>query len=386
MRKRILFICYGLGIGGIETCFVNLLNQLSVLEADIDVLLMNPIFDLKDRIVAENVHFIPQFDYVLNTTDVMPYIQKHGGIIRNFNIFFRYILFRLAVKFGFMNPWMLFKALSTDYDTAVVYAKSSYAPFYAIDKVNAKKKILWNHEGVYEFPKKKYKLDKEYFPRFDKIVSVSTDSRNNLCEYFPVREKSVVIKNVVDVRYIRSKATEFVPLSYSSDYVNIVTVGRLVEQKKPDWAIAVCANLVKMGYKIKWHWVGNGNLEKDVRESIDENNLADSFILEGDQINPYPFINYADIYVQSSRHEAYCTTITEAKVLYKPIITTDVGGMRDQIEDGATGVITEVSVDALTKAVASMIDNKEERHRISSKLKEEDYENSIDPYIHILFD
>lgn len=386
MRKRMLFICHGLGIGGIETCLVNLLNRLSDFEADVDVLLMNPIYDLKDRVVAENVHFIPEFDYVLNTTDVIPYIQNHGGIVHNMSLFFRYVIYRLVVKFRFTKPWMLFKALPTNYDVAVVYSKNGKNPFYAIDKVKAKKKILWNHEGLYEQSKKRYQLDKEYYPCFDKIVSVSTDAMNNICEYFPIREKSVVIKNIVDVRSIRSKATEFVPVSYLNDFINIVTVGRLVEEKRPDWAIGVCANLIKMGYKVKWHWVGDGNLKREVRGSILENDLIDNFILEGNQGNPYPFINYADIYVQSSRYEAYCTTITEAKVLYKPIITTDVGGMRDQIKDGITGIITEASVDSLTEALASMIDSKEERNRIISRLKEENYENSMKPYIDILFD
>ena len=45
--KKILFVCYGLGIGGIEKCMVNLINVLPEDKFDIDILLMNPEYDLE---------------------------------------------------------------------------------------------------------------------------------------------------------------------------------------------------------------------------------------------------------------------------------------------------------------------------------------------------
>ena len=42
MKKSLLFVCYGLGIGGIEKCLVNLINALPEACYDVDLLVMNP--------------------------------------------------------------------------------------------------------------------------------------------------------------------------------------------------------------------------------------------------------------------------------------------------------------------------------------------------------
>ena len=90
--KKVLFVCYGLGIGGIEKCLVNLINVLPEEKFDIDILLMNPEFDLKDQIVRK-VNFVDRYRYVMNTTDTMSEIRKHVGIIRKLGKFFRYFCF-----------------------------------------------------------------------------------------------------------------------------------------------------------------------------------------------------------------------------------------------------------------------------------------------------
>ena len=386
MGKKVLFACYGLGIGGIETCLVNLLNKLSDEDMDIDLLLMNPIYDLQDRIKAKNVRILPVFDYVLNTTDVMSYIGQNGGIAKNITLFLRYVFYRVAVKLRLQKPWMIFKRLQKHYDVAIAYSANGSTLYYVMDKVDADKKILWNHNGVYEQSDKAYARDKQYIPKFDKIVSASTDAMKNLCRYFPIEEKSLALKNIVDVDLIRGKANEFYPKSYDDGFIHIVTVGRLVEVKQPCWAIDICKRLTDNGCKVKWHWVGNGNLESEIRKIIVKKNLEDVFILEGDQLNPYPYISNADIYVQSSRYEAYSTTITEAKVLCKPIITTDVGGMRDQIENEVNGIITEVTDEALFNGVKALLDNEKLRENIIHNLKKEKYDNLIKPYMDNIFD
>ena len=385
MKRKILFACYGLGIGGIETCLVNLLNQLSDKDLDIDVLLMNPIYDMQDRIKSKNIHILPVFDYVLNTTDVMRYIKQNNGIAKNLTLFLRYIMYRIAVKLRFPKPWVIYKKLPLHYDVAIAYSANGSTPYYVIDKVEADKKILWNHNGVYESSEKKYSLDKQYIPKYDKIVSVSTDAMKNLCRFFSISEESLVLKNIVDTEVILEKAVEFFPKTYEDSCIHIVTVGRLVEPKRPDRAVNVCKKLVDRGIKVKWHWVGDGNLNKEIRSMITENDLEGIFILEGNQLNPYPYICNADIYVQASRYEAYCTTITEAKVLCKPIVTTDVGGMRDQIENGVNGIITDVSDNALFDGVMAVLDDVKLRENIILNLKKEKYENCIQPYMDYIF-
>jgi glycosyltransferase involved in cell wall biosynthesis len=78
-------------------------------------------------------------------------------------------------------------------------------------------------------------------------------------------------------------------------------------------------------------------------------------ILLGFCINPYPYIKHCDIYVQPSRHEGYCTTITEARILKKPIVATRVSGVSEQIKDMITGRIAEISVESIAGTLSELI-------------------------------
>ena len=62
-QKRLLFVCYGLGIGGIERCLVNLLNILPEDEFDVDLLVLNPEYALKNQI-RRKVNFLDAFSKI----------------------------------------------------------------------------------------------------------------------------------------------------------------------------------------------------------------------------------------------------------------------------------------------------------------------------------
>lgn len=384
MMKELLFVCYGLGIGGIEKCLVNLINALPEDKFNIDLLLMNPEYDLKDQI-KRSVNLIDRYYYVMNTTDTMNEISEHGGILRNFGTFIRYCCYRLSVKIN-LKPWKWFKQVLKEYDVAIAYSQNDYSPYYVIDRVKANKKVMWYHNGAYERAGKIYELDKQYYNRFDNIVAVSTDCSKVLKKHFPdSEERVIVLRNICDIESIKSKSEEFFPDSFRSEGMHITSVGRLTPEKGPDLAVKACSILVSHGINIYWHWIGDGNQKDVISKSIDDNHLNQRFILEGNQNNPYPFIKYCDIYVQPSYYEAYSTTVTEAKVLKKPIVTTDVGGMRDQIMDGLSGLIVPINSDEIAAAIIKFLENEELRKNCSIALETNPISNNeaLKDYFHL---
>ena len=79
----------------------------------------------------------------------------------------------------------------------------------------------------------------------------------------------------------------------------------------------------------------------------------------------------SDIYVQTSFSEAYCITVAEARILCRPIITTDAPGLREQITDGENGVILgTMSPDALFEYICSLMDDAELRELFACRLQE----------------
>lgn len=385
-KKQLLFVCYGLGIGGIEKCLVNLLNVLPEEDFDVDVLLMSPQYTMKPQI-RRSVHFYDEFQYILYSGGAMEEIRKRGGILRNWKKMLSYVVFHVMDKRE-GDAWKLFRRLEKRYDIAVAYSQNGYPLYYVIDKVQAKRKILWYHNGAYEASGEEHRKHQRYYPCFDQIVAVSNDCAAVLREKLPfVREKIVVLHNICDSRSIRQSAGIIRPGNYREGVKHIVTVGRMTREKGALLALEACRQLCSEGRNVCWHWVGDGDQAENIRSKVEELGLQERFVLEGNQENPYPFIACGDVYVQPSYYEAYSTTVTEAKVLLKPMVVTDVGGMRDQLTDGENALIVPIDACAIAAAVGKLLDEDALRDCFSRKLEQERFEakNVLAEYLQTVF-
>lgn len=372
-KKSVLFVCYGLGIGGIEKCMVNLINALPEERYDIDLLVMEQIYDMKPQI-RRRVNFLDAFQYTLNAEFTMREIRARGGLWKYREMLWPYIDHRIRIKLG-LPEWIRFRPIEKRYDIAVAYSQNGLAPYYVIDKVQADRKVLWYHNGAYTKTKKEYRLDQKYFHQFDYVVGVSEFCASLLREKFGFDDKKlVVLQNICDVKRIRQDAAEFVPDSFSGNCMHITTVGRMSAEKGADLALEVCRMLCAEGRNICWHWVGDGEQAEAIEKRADQWGLHDRFLLEGNQRNPYPYIQNADIYVQPSYYEAYSTTVTEAKVLCRPMVTADVGGMRDQLSEGKNALIVPTEAGAIVRAVKILLDNESMRNEFSEALKRERFD------------
>ena len=68
---------------------------------------------------------------------------------------------------------------------------------------------------------------------------------------------------------------------------------------------------------------------------------------------------HAAVVVQKSLHEGFGLTVTEAMWKGRPVVASDVGGIRDQIEDGVSGLLLHDprDLDAFAAAVARLLDD-----------------------------
>lgn len=372
-KAKLLFVCYGLGIGGIEKCLVNLINALPDNLFDIDVLLMNQEQSSISQIKRE-VNFLDSFRYVINISDTITEIRRRGGFLKNLSKTASYCDFRIRIKLQ-LDSWRNFKSLPEHYDIAIAYSQNDASAYYVMDKVKADRKVMWFHNGAYEGNTKEFIRDKKYYSRFDFVVAVSNDCKTMLQKKFDFADgKLIVLRNICDAESVRSQAEMFIPQSFAERTYHIVTVGRMTKEKGADIVLECCDILRSQGKKFVWHWVGDGNMRVSVEKEIASRGLKDYLILEGNQINPYPYMKQANLYVQPSYYEAYSTTVTEAKILRKPMVVTDVGGMRDQIEDGVNGIIVPIDAEQIVAAVTSLMDFPQKASEFSQKLETEKFE------------
>ena len=141
-----------------------------------------------------------------------------------------------------------------------------------------------------------------------------------------------------------------------SQCMNMVTVGRLVEQKGYDRLIKILGEL-KDKYNFRLYIIGEGKKEKELHELAKQCNVEDKIIWKGFLNNPYPYIKQADFFVCSSISEGYSTAVTEAIILETPVVTTNCAGMKEIFGCNNCGIITENSDNALQKALEFILKN-----------------------------
>lgn len=264
--------------------------------------------------------------------------------------------------------------LNEKYDIAVNY--HMHSPFlvrYLAEKVEAKTKYTWIHN---DFVTTGYNIVKlrEYLECVDDFFAVA----QNLAEEFKIQlpeysKKTQVALNIVPVYKILAKSREFYPKEFEKvNELKILTVGCLEERKGYDIAIEVCEKLVKEGLKFQWFVLGDGSEKKKLHEEIRKRGMQEYFHFLGTRMNPYPYFCQCDIYVQTSRHEGYVTTVSEAKIFNKPILTTDVSGAREQLEDGKNGSIASIDADSIYKKLKEIIISESLRNNYILELEKEE--------------
>lgn len=177
------------------------------------------------------------------------------------------------------------------------------------------------------------------------MFGVSQAVVNTFCGKYPAfKEKAAVFYNVINVNDIRKKANENVQIPFKKNTFNILTVGRLTEQKGYDIAIGAAAILAKRKIEFTWYVIGSGRDERKLKRlAADNHSLENRFVFLGQKKNPYPYMKNCDLYVQPSRHEGYGITLIEARVLCKAILASDIPPFREQIEDGVNGYFAELT-------------------------------------------
>lgn len=366
-----------MNIGGVEKSLLSLLSLFPKNDYNISVLLLENRGAFLDHIpswikVDEAQWFREIKPLIMQTPQqTVKYYYKKRKYIKITSFLGVYLFSK-----HFNNRYIYYKYIFKDvpenleiYDVAIAYQGPTDAiDYYIVNKVKAKKKISWVHFDV-----SKHLINEELYKKlyqgFEKIYVVSNEAKKHLVEKIPtVERKAEVFLNIVPHDLINRLSMEKVEFDEDYKGMKIVTVGRLSKEKGQDLAIKTLWMLRKNGYDVRWYCIGEGNSRKEYEELIKSYDLKDDFILLGAKHNPYPYIRRADIYVQTSRHEGYCLTLSEAKCLSKPIVTTNFIGAYEQIEEGTNGYIVGCNIEELYKKIEYLIIHPEKQEEFRSKL------------------
>ena len=359
MKKKLLFINGHLNTGGVEKSLLDILTHLDYDKYEVDLLLTEKLGDYADQLppqVTEQLRSI-EGTYGSLPKVILRCIRKRDWFSLKMRLIF--LLMRL---FGPEKISLANKLLTggKEYDCVIGFRRGLCTQI-ACHAVNARQRITWWHHGSVNVNTDAY-LDE--VKKCHRVVAVSAGCRGMLAEAMPsLEDRLVTIHNMLDTDRVKTKAEALNPYP-DRRLVHIASVGGLVPEKHFDNAIFAARKLKDLGITFRWHLVGDGVLREELQQKARDADVTDCFIFEGNQVNPYPYMKHADLFVHPSYVESFGIVVTEALALGVPCVVTRSTGVMDFLVDGRNAVLTEQSPDSLAEKVAEALQNDELRARL----------------------
>lgn len=350
MKKRILFINNSLHGGGAERILQTILNNLDPQKYDLTLYSLHK--EELDSNYPQHIKYKYIFEHCSNTDS---FLKRFWLLLKNKIKITIYNNFPASI---FYNLFIVGK-----YDTEIAFLEG-YSTKIISGSTNIKsRKIAWVHTDLIlnhwtKIAFKNQKEEKECYNKFNNVLCVSDSVRSSFIKLFNDSSNVNVCYNPINDQRIKELANQ--PCNFNKwldSELAIVTMGRLVEEKGYDRLLPIVYKLKKEGFQFTLNILGEGK-ERNLLESyIKVHHLEDTVSLIGYCENPYPFLKKGDLFVCSSRSEGYSTVIAEALILGIPVITTECAGMKELLDNGKYGIITENSEEKLYYGLKKLLED-----------------------------
>lgn len=376
--KRIAFVIESLHHGGAEKSLITLLNLLDYNILQVDLILFKK--------GGEFEKFVPK-EVTIRYKDPFQKIN----IIKKQYFRFKFWLIKNYLNKKFHHAQIYWKVFGKSiekhqliYDVAIAY-NQGFSTYYVSEKIDASKKYAWLNT---DYRKAGYvaAFDYEMYSKYKKIICVSKENESSFKKANNLIGKilpTYIIKDITDSLLVKKMSLENTDFKMDINQINILTVGRLAKAKGIHLAIEACKILKSKGNKLKWYVIGEGPERNELKKTIKEYKLENSFHLLGYKENPYPYIKSCDIYTQTSLFEGLGLTVIEAAILQKPIVTTNFPTASSIITNNETGLICEMNAQSVSDNILLYINDQKLKNKVVfnlSKLKNNDKEKSLEAF------
>lgn len=372
MKKRVLFLIDSLTCGGAEKSLISLLPLLDYSQVDVDLLMFKR-GGVFEKYVPQQVRVISHRLYGSGLVDQLS--QRLHQMCFSWNL--RFGKKRHGAETHWQAMHQAVMPLEGQYDVAIAY-QQGMPTFFLATKVNAVKKVAWINADVLAAG---YDMDycKQFYDKMDAVVAVSQKLFDLLSARASwMQDKLHCVYDIINPEVVRTLAQEQVTdMNPVGDALSIVTVGRLTKPKNHLLALDAAHILKENGLDFVWYFVGEGEMRTALEQRITDLGLAENVILLGLKENPYPYMAKADVYVQTSAFEGFGMTIAEAKMLQRPVVSTNFDVIHDQIVDHQNGLIADMTPQNVAEKILELMADEELRGSISKSLANETYSTVI---------
>ncbi|MGL4656706.1 MAG: glycosyltransferase [Sarcina sp.] len=357
--KKVLIAMPDLRGAGAEKVLIDILNNINLEKFDVTLILF----------MRRGIHM----DEIPSKVKVICMSDKLGTG-----------LYKYWMKMFYLAPRFFYKMfIKEKFDTEIAFMEGIPTKLIANSPNRDSKKIAWVHIDLEKLHWtkqffKSYEEEEFCYDMFNEIEFVSKDSQLAFERLFS-KNKSVkkVIYNPIISDEIECKA---MLENIKNDIFTVISSGRLTKQKGYDRLLKAHKELVNQ-YPHKLVILGEGEERESLENLIKELKIQNSVELKGFIKNPYPYIKAADVFICSSRTEGFSLVVAEALVLKKPIISTEITGPKEVLNNGEFGLLCESSVEGIKNGLEKLLSDRsilDEYKKRSLKGKESlDYKKII---------
>ena len=314
MKKKLIIFIPSIEDGGVEKNLFEVSNYLSKKKYSLEILTCNN--NMSSKFLKE-----------------IKFIGTKNTFWHNKNRFVKYIACLLILFFN----------LITRKNKPLVFAFQANIYAVIISKLLNTKIITRSNSAPSGWSKNYIKnLIYKFF------INLANDVMVNSIEFKKSFEKKFHVKvtciyNPFNKNFIITKLKNKKKLKFfKKNYLNIISVGRLTDQKD-HLTLLKSIKLLESEFKIKVIIIGKGTTKKLLQNYISDNKLKDKVKLLGYTNNPFPYIRKADILILTSRFEGLPNILLEAQYLKKYIISTDCPtGPKEILLNGKAGDLIKV--------------------------------------------
>ena len=334
---KILFLINTLGGGGAEKVLVNLVNNMDRSQFDITVETM--------------------FSGGVNQTLLKPdikYICENAFTMKGISHIYKFL----------PSKYLYRKYIGRKkYDIIVAYMHNLPVKVITGCSDSSTKLVGWCHCGT--VGKRTYctcwhtkKLANKAYNRCDMLVGVSKWVVKEFKQFFDVKTECCSIFNTNDTKLIKKLSQEKPSAEINHDSISISTVGRLSFEKGNDRLVDAANKLLKQGYDFHVYIIGEGAEKQNLLEQIKKYGIENNVHLLSFHKNPYAIVRNTDIFVCPSRIEGFSTAVTEAVILNKPVVSTEVSGAKEILgENNEYGLVVENSTDGVYEGIKRLLND-----------------------------
>ena len=189
-----------------------------------------------------------------------------------------------------------------------------------------------------------YHVDQWSIRRYDRVIAVSHPLIEH-CRAHGVEDQRLrYVANAIepdDYRRTQDIPTAREALELDRDHFAILMVGRLSSEKGIDRAIHTIARLRRQQEPVVLHLVGDGPARAGLEQQARELGVADAVRFWGWQADPKPWYEMANLLLLTSHTEGLPNVVFEAMALGVPVAATNVGGVRQQLDQGNCGLLLD---------------------------------------------